>query len=138
MSRRRSLAPPLPEPCLRHLGAGDRWEVVYPVEIPLGGGALLIVPAGYCYDLASVPAALRWLVDEDELSTLAPLAHDCLYGTMGNPVGWAWPDGWNCSRREADAILRDLAIRQGCSPARAWGAWMAVRLFAGPAWRIRP
>jgi hypothetical protein len=133
--RHRSLAPPLPEPCLRHLGAGDRWETVEPVEIPVGGGALLLIPAGYVFDLASVPRALHWIMDEDNLSTLAPLAHDFLYRTVPPDPGTVWPDGWCCTRREADAILLALAIRQGCPSWRAWAGWAAVRVAGGGAWR---
>lgn len=134
--RRRSLAPPLPEPCLRHLGTGDWWEVVEPVEIPVGGGPLLLIPAGYVYDLASVPRALRWIMDEDHVSTLAALAHDHLYRSGGRPEpGTVWPDGWCCSRREADALLLALAIRQGCPWLRAWAAWCAVRVGGAGAWR---
>lgn len=125
--------PPLPEPVLSHLGAGDRWQLVMPCEIPMGGGVTMTVPAGFCYDLSSIPniGPVLWIVGEDdELSTLAPLCHDALYRHDGAvPVEWLVPYYRTFIRREADDLLYTLAVRQGCARWRARLAWAGVRVF---------
>lgn len=125
---------PLPEPLLSHIGAGDRWQVMLPCEIPVGDGLTLTVPSGFTYDLASIPqiGPIMWVVGEDdELSTLAPLAHDVFYRYEGAvPPEWMSPYYRRFSRREADDLLYTLAVRQGCQRWRARIAWAAVRCFA--------
>ena len=127
---------PLPEPVLSHLGAGDRWQLVVPCEIPVGDGLTLTVPEGFTYDLASIPPALMWLIGEDDrLSTLAPLCHDVMYRYRGEvPCEWLAPWYRRFSREESDRLLYTLARRQGCGRLRAWLAWKAVRIIAGRRW----
>lgn len=137
----------------------DRNSVVWVVRQPQAvewawEGTLwrLTVPVGWVTDLASIPGLLVPLAGKvDSLGTPAVVAHDALYQTKGFPPqaqGESWLQRWaqgawvdprrpRCvSRREADYVLRDVALRSNVPPWRAWKAWLGVRLnfFASIGW----
>jgi len=90
------------------------------------------VPAGFCFDLASIPRPLRLFLQPNELGIAAPLAHDWLYrhqGLIEDPAPCVF------TRREADMLLRLFADEDGVWWWRRWAAWLAVRLFGWFAWR---
>ncbi len=116
-----------PEPILVKLGAGKRWALAAPYELPLEHCTLLI-PQGFTFDLASVPRPFLPVIDDDECSTLAPLVHDALYAHRGElPIEWCAPYRL-FSRRESDRLFRELMLAQGVPRWRAWVAWAAVRI----------
>lgn len=114
-----------------------------PANIPLRDGmfvnvfdyscplAPVTVPAGFLYDLASVPWACQWCVPEDGLIRAAALVHDYLYEKNGNV------DGVSYTRKWADRLFRELMIAAGLPKHRAEIAYRAVRLFGGWAWGFR-
>ena len=76
----------LPPPLLSYVG-GDNWrlEADYTYQ---DGDRTITVPAGFMFDLSSVPRALWWLIAPFELSIVAPLLHDYLYEHGGDlPAG---------------------------------------------------
>lgn len=83
---------------------------------------ILLIPAGFTFDLASIPRIFWSIIGPMDLSIEAPLAHDYLYETR-------------ClSRAKADYLFRELMIKEGVRKSRAWIAWAAVRLFGRFAW----
>ncbi len=133
MRRRRTSQ--IEQPVLKEIGSSGHWLLYEPWEIALPG-TLLMVPKGFVTDLASVPAVLHWLIDDDGLGCAAPLVHDCLYQDHGELcVEWLEPYR-TFTRKEADDLLYTISLQSGAAPWRARAAWMAVRLFAGAAWRV--
>jgi hypothetical protein len=95
----------------------------------------LWAPRGYRYDGASVPRALRVLVDRCELGLLAPLFHDALYQGGGRmAVGWQRPDV-QLTRAEVDWLFFAHMQEDGVRPALAGLAYRTVRRFGAPHWR---
>lgn len=114
-------------PVMRKLPEGDLWEFVAPWSYGIslaGDGVLrLIIRPGYTTDLASVPRALRGIVDNGSGSygvMIAAQVHDALYATH------------YLSREFADelfyALLRVFHVKRA-----RWYYW-AVRLFGGGPW----
>ena len=99
-------------------------DVVYESDL-LGG--VVIVPAGYVTDLASVPKLpLAWLVAGGTGSEAAVI-HDYLYVVHAHndePI----------TRATADAVFREAIAASGDTKAPGWLMWLAVRLGGGGAW----
>jgi hypothetical protein len=95
----------------------------------------LAVPAGFFYDRSSIPQAAEWLINRDQLGSVAPLCHDVGYLYAGAPPpGWVIP-ARTFTRREVDDAFLDLLLFDGASRWRARLAWAAVRTFSGRFWR---
>lgn len=91
----------------------------------LNEDGVLHLDEGYAWDGASGPAI-------DTAGILrASAAHDALYQLMREG---ALPQA---CRRDADRVLRELCLADGCHPWRAWWVYWAVRLFGGPGARRR-
>lgn len=90
-------------------------------------GHRIIVPAGYSFDLASVPRPLWWLIAPNELSIVAPLFHDYLYEYKGNPPAGSIKPARTYTRREVDDLFLHLMEREGVAPWRRYAAYSAVR-----------
>ena len=81
----------------------------------------ITVPKGFRTDLASIPVALRSLLDRNGVSRRPAVLHDFLYGSHV------------VSRRRADALLRQALLSEGESAFGAWVYWAGVRIGgAGP------
>lgn len=83
-------------------------------------GKLIIVPAGFETDFASVPPLALFLTGEGAHS--ASTVHDYLYTTH------------QVDRTTADAVLREAALVSGMSKFRAFIMWAGVRVFGGTHW----
>lgn len=127
----------LPAPVLTYVVASEEWrlEATYVYAAP---GATFRLPAGFRFDLASVPRWLWWLIAPFELSITAPLVHDFLYRYAGDPPSGAVSPPTRFTRREADTLFRTTMAEEGVSPARRFVAFWAVRLFGGTAWGRTP
>ena len=90
------------------------------------------VRAGFCFDLASVPRLLWWLLAPNELGIAPALVHDFLYQHQGRITD---PAQHRFSRRDVDRIFRQLQQTEGVWWWRRWASWLAVRLFGFFAWR---
>lgn len=121
------LPPPLPEPVLQQI-AGERgrkcWRLHASYRCPLPDGDVIEIPAGYVYDLASIPRLLWDRIGPHELSTVAPLIHDFIYDHRGE-----LPTGRTFTKKEADEIFRALMERQNVPAWRVALGFAAVRLF---------
>ena len=123
----------LPPPLLSYVG-GDNWrlEADYTYQ---DGDRTIVVPAGFVFDLSSVPRALWWLIAPFELSIVAPLLHDYIYEHGGDlPPGSVTPPHVY-TRKEADDLFRRVMEQEGVPAWRRALAYSAVRLFGGKAWK---
>jgi hypothetical protein len=123
----------LPPPVLTYVG-DDLWrlEQAYSYQ---DGDRVITVPAGFEFDLSSVPRALWWLIAPFELSIVAPLLHDYLYEHGGNPPAGSVVPPHTYTRRETDDLFRKVMEQEGVAPWRRTLAYAAVRLFGGQAWK---
>lgn len=90
-------------------------------------GGIVVVPAGYVTDLASVPKLpLAWLM-AGGTGTEAAVIHDYLY----------WVHAFNdepISRAKADAVFREAIAASEDTKAPGWLMWAAVRLGGWASW----
>lgn len=103
----------------------DFWEVISPLiwsDGPPGTCSEATVPSGFRTDLASIPVALRSLLDRNGLSRRPAVLHDWLYALQP------------CARAEADATLRAALIADGETPFRAWVYYAGVRIGGAGPW----
>ena len=96
------------------------------------------IPAGFKFDLASVPKPLWWIVAPFELSVSAPLIHDFAYVNNGHGPGGSITDDEGrdliLTRSETDVMFRDIMSREGVSWWRRTAAFIAVSIFGGLFW----
>ena len=102
------------------------------------GATRLTVPAGFRFDLASVPRLFWALVAPFELSIVGPLLHDFLYRYAGDPPPPATQPPRRYTRREADALFRDVMAAEGVPAWRRHAAYLATRLFGARSWGRPP
>ena len=77
----------LPPPIISYIEEEKLWRLEEGYSYDHAGHQVT-VPAGYKFDLASVPRLFWFLIAPFELSIAAPLIHDYLYDHRGDP-----PDG---------------------------------------------
>lgn len=82
------------------------------------------VPAGFTYDLASIPRVLWVFVSPWDIA-LEALFHDLLYRQQ------------SVKRRVADTTLQSMMQDRGVPPHIVWAVFLGVRMFGGRAWRAR-
>jgi hypothetical protein len=85
---------------------------------------VLTIPKGFAFDLSSIPRAVWPVLAPFELSIVAPLVHDFLYGRSGK-----LPDR-TFSRLEVDTLFYNIMLTEGVAKWRAGAAFRAVRIFA--------
>lgn len=88
-----------------------------------GPDPIIVVPAGFECDLASVPRVLWWWASPDGKYRAAAVIHDFLYRTQ------------ECSRRAADAVFYHAMRAAGVRRTQALAMWAGVRLGGWVAWR---
>lgn len=123
---------------LRHRPGHYRWEVINPLHYrhytltpPLPNGyqprasQLIVVPAGYLSDLASVPRLARRLVDANHPTTRRPaVLHDYIYTDQTQRF----------TKGQADRIFYDCLLEEGTAKPLAWLMWKAVQLGGRGNW----
>jgi hypothetical protein len=123
----------LPPPVVTFTGPGNVWRL----EQDYGyqdGANLITVPAGFQFDLASIPRIFWGLIAPFELSIVAPLLHDFLYKNGGNPAVGTIEPPRVYTRNEADQLFRRVMEIEGVPAWRRHPAYYAVRAFGGRAW----
>ncbi len=101
-------------------------------------GTTITVPAGFEFDLASVPKPLWWLISPFDLSIVAPLIHDFLYRYEGNPLAGSIAPPRTYTRKEADRLFRYIMKQEGVWWWRRAAAYRAVRTFGRSWWGKGP
>ncbi len=88
---------------------------------------LIVVPAGFVTDFASVPRLpfVYWFTGG--LAQAPAALHDWLYRTRSISV----------TRAQADAVLSEAMIARGYWKVRAWFVWAGVRLGGASSYRSR-
>lgn len=129
--------PPADRPLLsQEPGGACRFRLEHSFSYLLRG-CVLTVPAGYTWDLASVPRALWWAVAPFSLGDSGPLLHDYLYGCEGVPPPGACLPHRTFARAEADALFLREMERDGIPWWRRRAAYLAVRAAGWAFWRRR-
>ncbi len=97
----------------------------------------ITAPANYETDLASIPRVFWTIVAPEELSLAAPLFHDLIYRCGGSlPEDGLNPfDGKLFERKEADDLFLELMKKAKIPRWKRTAAYLAVRGFAGFAWK---
>ena len=113
------------------------WEVCepYSIETPYG---LFRIPAGFRFDLASVPRAAWTVVGAPfEFGRAAPILHDLLYH-YGGCVPFAMLEPWRAfTRGDADRLFWDTMTAEKIPFFRRRLGYWAVKMFGGIAWAKR-
>ncbi len=123
----------LPPPVLTYLGGGHwRLEADYTYH---DGATAITVPAGFRFDLSSVPRAFWSLIAPFELSIVAPLMHDFLYESGGRPPDVSIHPPRTYTRAEVDRMFLRIMEAEEVAPWRRALAYAAVRTFGRRAWR---
>ena len=123
----------LPPPVLTFLG-GRHWrlEVAYTYH---DGPTAITVPAGFRFDLSSVPRAFWSVIAPFELSIVAPLVHDFLYAHGGRPPAGSVDPPRTYTRAEVDTMFREIMEAEGVAMWRRTVAYTAARVFGRGAWQ---
>ena len=123
----------LAAPLVTYLGDG-RWRLERSYHFG-DGETMITVPAGFEFDLSSVPRVFWSFIAPFELSIAAPLLHDFLYRYRGKPLGGAVTPPRTYTRAEADRLFREIMRVEGVSTWRRTLGYVATRVFGRSAWR---
>ena len=85
-------------------------------ELIWDDGVRIVVPAGFVTDLASIPRAFRWLLQQNGASRKAAVLHDFLYRTH------------RMTRKDSDAMFKKALAAEGVNPVGGWLYWAGVRV----------
>jgi hypothetical protein len=99
----------------------ETWVLVNDYVYVEEDGTRLMAPAGFEFDLSSVPRVFWIFIAPNELSLVAPLFHDLIYQYRGDlPDGLVEPDRL-FTREDADRLFLHLMEPEGvplCGAAR--------------------
>ncbi len=126
----------LKSPVVTYIVDRQTWRLEEPYSYQHGEN-LISIPAGFEFDLASIPRAIWWLAAPFELSIAAPLLHDYLYRYGGKPPKGVITPPREYTRKEADLLFREVMKEEGVAAWRRVPAYHAVRWFAVGGWRQR-
>lgn len=111
----------------------QNYELTAPFTFASKAAGMILVPAGFVTDFASVPRIVwSYISPEDPAILFASVIHDFLY-TRGGRIG----SDLAVSRAVADAVLREGMLASGARPAQAWVVFRSVRLFGASHWNGR-
>jgi hypothetical protein len=106
------------------------WEVISDFTIDIDN-IKITIPAGFETDLATIPWAMRGLINTYELGLTAPIVHDYCYVQQGL-IG---ADGRSICREQADRFFAALMFADGVAIWRIACAYYAVRECGRIWWR---
>lgn len=96
-----------------------------------GRDDMIVVPAGFETDFASVPRSLQWLAPSTGRYTLAAILHDYLCSRMScGRATFLGDDEHFITAREADGLFRRVMREEGVGPVQRWLLWSGVRIGA--------
>lgn len=91
---------------------------------------VIVVPAGFHTNLASVPGIVKWYIDDNSYQIRSPsVTHDFLYSAASKDIGF--------NRQQADMVLRDAMIELGMRKSKAYFLYYILRAFGGSHWEDR-
>jgi hypothetical protein len=102
----------------------NRYTLEEELTLQLSGGAIITIPKGFEWDLASVPRCIWWLMSPDVDSEIAYLIHDFLYINQTLPRKecdlemYKWAKATNYTKNKLSARNIDN-----------WLRWKAVVVF---------
>lgn len=113
---------------VRAVNGAAQWRLTKPLfyrhDTPQGS-RVIVVPAGYRTDLASVPRPAWWLVPRDDEQARRPsVVHDYIYTNLTDRF----------SKAEADRIFYDALLDEGMHKPLAWLMYTAVRIGGRGNW----
>ncbi|MGF1531624.1 MAG: DUF1353 domain-containing protein [Puniceicoccaceae bacterium] len=111
----------------------NQWTLAQAWSLQCGSFALFI-PAGYSFDLASVPRWFWTIIAPFELSLPAPLVHDYLYEFRGRPRPPQVDPVRTFTRLESDRLFLQIMQAEGIAGWKRHLAYRAVRLFGACYW----
>lgn len=115
------------------------WAVQRALEYQVGNDPeeIIVVPAGFVTDLASVPRLVWSFYPPDGPWAKAAIIHDFLYWTKGTGE-WHGRAGITraepYSRKEADDILKEAMADRSVGKWEQFVIWASVRLGGGAGW----
>lgn len=116
-------------PVISYVVDRDEWRLEEEY-VATDGPTTIAVPAGYVFDLASVPRPLWSVIAPFELSVSAPLVHDFIYDYRGElPAGAVAPER-TYTRKQSDVLFRQMMAAEQVPVWRRTLAYTSVRLFA--------
>lgn len=118
-----------------------KWMLRRPFTYVTDGRVAIAIRTGFLFDGASTPA-LSWLIGFQPwaFGEAAPLVHDALYRVGGKGIASivtimdAEGNDRKLTRKEADQIFREAALREGVSERKASIGYWALRAFGRWAW----
>lgn len=128
----------LPDPAVRY--DGSDWILADDCRYAALDGFIVTIKSGFKTDLASIPRLLWAFIASFELSLVAPIVHDLIYGSIGKvalPNGEVSPADKIFVRKEADDLFLELMTRAKVAYWKRNVAYLAVRGFGGPSWKQR-
>ncbi|HRC43687.1 MAG TPA: DUF1353 domain-containing protein [Nitrospira sp.] len=126
----------LPEPAVTYNNA--EWVLLDDCRYAALDGFIVTAKRGFKTDLASIPRLLWGFIASFELSLVAPIVHDLIYGSAGTvalPDGEVTPADKRFDRKEADDLFLELMTRSKVAYWKRNVAYLAVRAFGGSSWR---
>ena len=126
----------LPEPAVTYNNA--EWVLLDDCRCAALDGFMVTAKRGFKTDLASIPRLLWGFIASFELSLVAPIVHDLIYGSAGAvtmPDGEVMPADKRFDRKEADDLFLELMTRSKVAYWKRNVAYLAVRAFGGSSWR---
>ena len=114
-----------------HNGRGT-WQLNAPLEYQSDLIGLIVVPAGFVTDFATVPRIPVVFDLVGDRGNLATTIHDYLYTTGNDAIHQRVRD-----RALADAVLREALRTQGVPHPLAYIMWAGVRVFGESYWNSR-
>lgn len=104
-------------------GEPRAFRLLCPLLYQTDDGELLVVPAGFTTDLASIPQPLQWAFPVNDLHKAAAVAHD---------YGFVMQDR---TRAEVDALFLEAMAALGVPRWKRTAMWLGVRVGGVLAWR---
>lgn len=126
----------LPDPAVTYNNA--EWVLLDDCRCAALDGCIVTAKRGFKTDLASIPRLLWGFIASFELSLVAPIVHDLIYGSAGTvtlPDGEVTPADKRFDRKEADDLFLELMTRSKVAYWKRNVAYLAVRAFGGSSWR---
>jgi Protein of unknown function (DUF1353) len=105
------------------------WTLVAPLEYQSEAGPIYSVPIGFKTDFASVPRIPFIFEAFGDKANLSSTLHDFLYSKQSDNLN---PP---IDRQQADSLLREATIAQGCSEAVAEALYLGVRAGGESHWK---